>query len=150
MKLRIILLTVAMAGCATKGPVLTPNSAYIVTEKSAPLYAGKPKKDAQPEMNLKEKTVVVLVKQDGPYSLVKLTDKSVGFVSTSSLAPAPESALKKASASTTPKKKAAAKPSPTPGQDVAEPEAVPKPTPKPEPQVETPGPEPETTPQFRY
>lgn len=146
----LFFLVAALAGCAVfnKPTTALKPGDYVITGPPAGFYSGKPRKDQKPELELKPKTRVTLVKQAGAYSLVKLEDRGVGYVATASLATAPAKAATKKPAK--PAASPAAKPKPQATPNPAEPAATPKPTPAPEPATEassTPTPE---VPQFRY
>lgn len=138
--------TITKPGSAKPSAALKPGDS-VISGKPAGFYSSKPKKDQKPEIELKARTRVTLVKQAGNYSLVKLEDKSVGYVATGSLSAAPAKADRKkpqkpAKPSATPEKK------PEAGPEAEKPSVAPTPTP--EPQVEpssTPAPD---VPQFRY
>lgn len=156
----VIGMAVALAGCAstsTKG--FAPGD--YTAGKGSGFFSTHPTSGVnKADFTLRAPTHVILIKPAGTYSLVRLPDRSIGYISNENLTAGVTSAAAKPSP--TPKKKSAPKPTPEPAaSDTAPTEPKPKPAPAPEaeskpkptpaPAPEQPAtPSPDEVPAFRY
>jgi outer membrane biosynthesis protein TonB len=124
----VIGMAVALAGCAstqTKG--FAPGD--YTAGKGSGFFSTPPKAGTnKADFTLRGPTHVVLIKPVGTYSLVRLPDRSLGYVSNENLTAGVPANAKP---SPTPKKKSTPKPASEPENSGPEP-AKPKPTPTPE------------------
>lgn len=151
----VIGMAVALAGCAstqTKG--FAPGD--YTAGKGSGFFSTAPKAGTnKADFTLRQPTHVILIKPVGTYSLVRLPDRSVGYISNDNLTAGVTAAAAKPSP--TPKKKSAPKPAREPENSGAKPKPTPtpevesKPKPAPAPASEQPAtPSPDEVPAFRY
>ena len=152
----VIGMAVALAGCAsTKTKSFAPGD--YTAGKGSGFFSTAPKAGTnKADFTLRQPTHVVLIKPVGTYSLVRLPDRSVGYISNENLT---AGVAANAKPSPTPKKKSKPKPASDEPSSSSEPEAKPKPTPAPQveskpkptpPPVEPATPPADDVPAFRY
>ncbi len=91
----LIGLSVALAGCGGASWTADDPRRLHGGVHGTGFYTSKPAKGDKPDTNLRGQTQVILVKAEGPYSLVKLQDRSVGYVASNSLyVSTPQAAVK--------------------------------------------------------